>query len=156
MSMAVTDGLGLPSVSVPLTVTVVANTAPVLTTSLVGNLLFTNNSAPKILDPLVTVADDSTTLKGATVTITGLLVGANDTLAFTQPVGSSITGSFNTATKVLTLTGTGTVVQYQAALRSVTFATSGLINTGLRTVSFVVTDLQDAQSLSLPLAVLVI
>jgi len=32
-------------------------------------------------------------------------------------VGSSITGSYNSSIGVLTLTGTGTVAQYQEALR---------------------------------------
>jgi lipopolysaccharide export system protein LptA len=153
ISMAVTDGLGLSSASVPLTVTVVANTEPVVTTSVVGNLLYKVNATPKVLDPLIIVADDSTSLSSATITIT---VGkfSGDMLAFTQPVGSSITGSYNSTSGTLTLTGAGTVAQYQEALRSVTFATSSL---GIlaRTASFVVTDIQGLQSVSLPLVIVV-
>jgi hypothetical protein len=69
-------------------------------------------------------------------------------------VGSSITGSYNSTSGTLTLTGAGTVAQYQEALRSVTFATSSL---GIlaRTASFVVTDIQGLQSVSLPLVIVV-
>jgi hypothetical protein len=146
VSFTVTDQQGAMSLPGLAAVTVLANLAPVVTTSLVGNLLYTKNSGPKVLDSLITVSDDSTLLTGATVSITlGL---ASDTLGFTQPSGSSITSSYNSGTGVLTLSGSGTVAQYQQALRSVTFATtSGTLVSLTRTISIAVTDQQNLSSL---------
>ena len=64
---------------------------------------------------------------------------AEDTLGFTNENG--ISGSYNATTGVLTLSGTATVAQYQAALRSVTYANSSdAPSAASRTVSFQVTD----------------
>jgi subtilisin-like proprotein convertase family protein len=84
------------------------------------------------------VADtDSANLTGATVAISGNYVASQDFLRFSPQNG--ITGTFNAG--VLTLTGTATVAQYQAALRSVAYEnTSGSPSTATRTVSFRVTD----------------
>jgi hypothetical protein len=57
---------------------------------------------------------------------------------------------WNPTAGTLTLTGTASVAEYQAALQSVTFATSGgflNLNLGPRTVSFAVTDSQDGSTL---------
>ena len=60
-------------------------------------------------------------------------------LGFTNQNG--ITGSYNAGTGVLTLTGTTTVANYQAALRSVTYAnTSDNPSAPTRTISFQVND----------------
>jgi hypothetical protein len=103
----------------------------------------------------VTIVDGSSFMTQATVSIT---VGkaSGDALAFTQPVGSSITGSYNSTTGVLTLTGLGTVAQYQDALRSVTFASGPNFLLSVRTLSVVVTDQQGLSSVSLPLLVTVL
>ena len=64
--------------------------------------------------PALTVTDaDNATLAAATVSISGGFL-AGDALNFTNQNG--ITGSYNAATGVLTLSGTATVAQYQAAL----------------------------------------
>jgi hypothetical protein len=157
----VTDQQGLAGASLPFTAVVTANGIPVVTTSLVGNLLFTNNSPAKIVDSLITIHDDSTTMTGATITVSGGLLGGEDSLAFTAPVGSGITSTWSVIGSVgtLTLSGEATQAEYQQALRSVTFATGGGflgLNLGLRTVSFVVTDRQGLSSISLPVAVLVV
>ena len=72
------------------------------------------------------------------------------------PENNPITGSYNAATGVLTLSGTGTVAQYQAALGATTFSTTAGAVVGLRTVSFVVTDVEGLSSVSVPLAVTVL
>jgi hypothetical protein len=74
---------------------------------------------PTRIDPALTVADaSSSTLTGATVKISsGLLAG--DLLSFVNQDG--ITGSYNATSGVLTLTGTATLADYQAALESITF-----------------------------------
>ena len=114
------------------------------------------------MDSLITILDDSTTMTGATITVSGGLLGGEDRLAFTAPVGSGITSTWSVSglgVGTLTLSGEATQAEYQQALRSVTFATSGGslgLNLGLRTVSFVVTDRQGLSSVSLPVAVLVV
>ena len=62
---------------------------------------------------------DNTNLASATVSITANFVTGEDVLGFTNQNG--ITGSYNAATGVLTLTGSATVANYQTALRSVTY-----------------------------------
>ena len=86
----------------------------------------------------------------------GLGFSAGDTLGYSAPQNNPITGSYNAATGVLTLTGTGTVAQYQEALRAVTFSTTAGALVGVRTVSFVVTDVEGLSSISVPLAVTVL
>jgi hypothetical protein len=95
------------------------------------------------IDAGLTVADaDNLNLAGATVSIgTGLRAG--DVLNFTNQNG--IIGSYNAATGVLTLSGTATIANYQAALESVTYSStsSNPSNSGAdtsRTVSWNVTD----------------
>ncbi len=75
-----------------------------------------------MLDAALTVSDaDNTTLAGATVSISaGFFAG--DTLNFTDQNG--ITGSYDSGTGVLTLTGSASVANYQTALRSITFSSA--------------------------------
>ena len=73
-----------------------------------------------MVDTGLTVTDpDSTQIQGATVAISRASSPAEDELAFANQLG--ITGSYNDTTGVLTLTGTATVADYQAALRTVTY-----------------------------------
>ncbi|MCA9525845.1 MAG: VCBS repeat-containing protein, partial [Myxococcales bacterium] len=66
-------------------------------------------------------------------------VNGEDVLAFANT--ANITGSWNAATGVLTLTGADTVSAYQAALRSVTYRnTSDNLSTATRTISFSIND----------------
>jgi hypothetical protein len=121
------------------TITVVPpNASPVVTTT-AGNLAYTENQAATAIDPGLTVTDsDNANLTGATVAITAGFVSAQDTLAFTNQLG--ITGSYNSGTGVLTLTGTTTVANYQTALRTVTYQNSSDNPTASRTITFTVTD----------------
>ncbi len=88
----------------------------------------------------MTVSDaDNANLSSATVTITSGFATAEDTLAFTDQNG--ITGSWNSGTGVMTLSGSATVANYQVALLSITYVnTSDNPSTATRTVSFVVND----------------
>jgi hypothetical protein len=64
---------------------------------------------------------DSANLTGATVQITtGLTTG--DALSFTAANG--ITGTYDSVTGKLTLTGTATVAQYQTALQTVSYSST--------------------------------
>ena len=115
------------------------NAAPVVTTT-GTTLAYTENAAATPIDPGLTLSDaDSLSLTGATVTLSANYVNGQDVLAFTNQLG--ITGSWNAGTGALTLTGTATLANYEAALRTVTYVnTSETPSTATRTVSFVVND----------------
>jgi VCBS repeat-containing protein len=94
------------------------------------------------IDPNLALSDvDDTQMAGATVTIASGLV-AGDVLGFANQNG--ISGSYNAGTGVLTLSGTASVANYQAALRSVTYSTTSDNPTAdgqvSRTIQFAVTD----------------
>ncbi|MFB9266321.1 beta strand repeat-containing protein, partial [Bradyrhizobium erythrophlei] len=100
------------------TIQVVVDAAPVVTAG--HTLSYTEKQAATAIDPALTVADsDNATLASATVKISSNYVSGQDVLGFTNT--PNITGSFNAATGTLTLTGTDTVANYQAALASVTY-----------------------------------
>ena len=88
---------------------------------------------------------DDTQLTGATVTIDSLVAG--DLLDFINDGSTmgAITGSYNSGTGVLTLSGTATLAQYQAALRTVTYRSTSddpTVNASRtsRTISWQITD----------------
>ena len=87
------------------------------------------------VDPGVTVEAADTDLTGATVSISSGTLQSGDLLNFTNQNG--ISGSY--AGGVLTLTGTATPAQYQAALQSITFSTTST-TTAARAISIVVLD----------------
>ncbi len=117
------------------------NVAPTLGGA--GNtVVYVEQAAPVAVDAALTVADtNSATLAGATVTVAAGYV-AGDTLAFTAQGG--ITGTYDAAAHQLHLTGTASLANYQAALRSVTFASASddpaAGGSTSRTISFVATD----------------
>ncbi len=123
-----------------LAITVAAvNDAPVLNSS-GGMQAFVEGMAPVVVDAALTLTDvDTPTLNGATITIRVGYVPGEDVLGFTA--GNGITGSWSTATGVLTLSGNASVADYQAALRSVTYVdTSDAPSVGSVTLSFTVRD----------------
>ncbi|WP_175425636.1 DUF4347 domain-containing protein [Trinickia violacea] len=99
-----------------------------------------HSGTPVTVDSGVTVSDiESTTISSASVAMTGGFQSGQDVLGFTSQNG--ITGAYNATTGVLTLTGTATIAQYQAALESVTYLdTAATPNTSARTISFSVND----------------
>ncbi|MDI1341020.1 VCBS domain-containing protein [Polaromonas sp.] len=105
-------------------------------------------STPVVIDGGITVSDvDNTNLTGATVSIGAGFATGQDVLGFATMGG--ITGSYNATTGVLTLSGTATVAQYQAALRSVTYTnTSETPSAAVRTINYVVNDGQALNNLS--------
>ena len=90
----------------------------------------------------LTVGDaDHVTLSSATVAITNNYQNGQDLLALTPSPQNGITGSFDATTGVLTLSGSSTVANYQAALRAVTYRnTSEAPSVATRTLSYQVTD----------------
>ena len=120
--------------------------------------------SPMTISPNLQIIDpDSEYIIGATVQISGNYqqeiaeqdYRGQDVLLFENT--DNITGTWDAATGTLTLTGTATVAEYQAALRSVQFEHNGGVRDGddpyenTRTVTFTVTDDSgevNAQSLS--------
>jgi hypothetical protein len=87
------------------------------------NASWTEESPPAALSPNLTISDtNSPNLVGATVAVTaGKFAGDSDVLGFNTS-GTSITASYDASTEVLTLSGTDTLANYQAVLRSTTFS----------------------------------
>ena len=139
-SFVVNDGEA-NSTAVTSTITVAsANDAPTLTAGTANTQTFTEGGSAVAVDNAIAVADvDTANLAGATVSITtGFSSTQGDTLTFVNQNG--ITGSYTAGTGVLTLTGSATVANYQAALRSITFSNTSDAPTTSRTVSFTATD----------------
>ncbi|WP_083714930.1 beta strand repeat-containing protein [Bradyrhizobium brasilense] len=113
-----------------------------------GLLSYTENQAATAIDTALTVSDvDSANLTGAMVSITGNFAAGQDFLGFTNQNG--ITGNYNASTGVLTLSGSATVAQYQAALASVTYFNSSDNPSGAsRTISYQVDDGSGSNNLS--------
>jgi VCBS repeat-containing protein len=132
------DGTANSNTATKLVTITAVNDAPVLTSG-GGSPTFTENGAPVAIDNGLTVTDpDNTSLQSATVTITNPLNAGAETLAASTG-GTAITASYVAPT--LTLTGSDTVANYQAVLRSVTYQnTSDTPNTTARSITFVASD----------------
>ena len=113
-----------------------ANAAPTVRTS-GGALAYTEGADAAAVDPEVVVVDDGATLAGATVRIASGHEAA-DALTFSDQLG--ISGSYDTGTGVLTLTGSAPVADYEKALRSVGFRHGGDAPAPARTVEFRASD----------------
>ncbi|QMS76651.1 putative Ig domain-containing protein [Aeromonas veronii] len=153
VSFTVNDGTDASSASTKIVSVTAVNDAPQVTTA-GGTTPFTEGT-PAAIDSSLTLSDvDSATLASATVTITGNFQSGQDLLAFTNNGSTmgNISASYNSGTGVLTLSSAGataTLAQWQAALRTVTYANnSDTPNTSTRTVSFTVNDGTDASSAS--------
>jgi hypothetical protein len=129
---------------------------------------FAEGDGPKaIVDTDLTVADfDSTTLASATVTITNLQNGADESLSV-DTTGTAITAAYTAATGVLALTGSDTLASYQQVLRTLTYnnvsedpgttaraitivANDGTANSAPATLTVSVAGVNDAVNLVLP------
>jgi len=141
VNVSYTDGQGTAESLSSLGVGPVANVndAPVVAAS-GGAVQYDENAVPLTLDASLSISDvDSATLTGAIVRISAGYAGAEDALAFSNQLG--ITGSWDGATGILTLSGTASVADYATALRSVTYVnTSDDPSIAARTVEFVVND----------------
>ena len=118
---------------------VILNEPPVLTGS--GTILdYTENDGPVPIDINILIADiDDTEIDGAMVTLFQNYTPAEDLIVFSDQSG--ITGSFDSGTAILTLSGTATLAEYSAALASITYENSSEDpDTSPRQVSFVVND----------------
>ncbi|PAY19121.1 hypothetical protein CKO51_12185, partial [Rhodopirellula sp. SM50] len=121
------------------TVTAV-NDAPVEASIEGSTLAYTENDGAVAITSTLALSDvDDTNLESAVVQITGNYANGQDVLTFVDQNG--ISGVWNAGSGTLTLTGTATVAQYQAALRSITYTNnSDNPSTLTRTVAFTVND----------------
>jgi hypothetical protein len=110
-------------------------------TPVLSNLQFTSlkyaENAPAIaINPTIEVSDvHSATFVGATVAIAQNFAAGEDVLSFVDANG--ISGHYDPATGVLTLSGTASIADYQAALRSVRYQnTSENPSTATRSVTY--------------------
>ena len=137
--------------------------APVLSGIEGTHLSYTAGSGPAVVSAAISVADiDNVVLAGATVSVSPFF-GGQDLLSFTgSPTTGNITGSFDNATGVLTISSpnsSGTLAQYQNALRAVTYTNLSPTPSGTsRTVSFLLNDgslLSNLQSRTIDIAAVV-
>ena len=155
ISFRVTDTLGQQSLPGLVAVTVVAvpQSVPPLVVPTIPAVVYTAGEPALNIATLLNLVDvDSQNLSGATIALTGGNLDADETLSFTTQSG--ISGVYSAGT--LTLSGTATVAQYQAAIRSVTFSTDSSADATIRTISIVVTDAQGSSSLPGSVAVTVL
>ncbi|MBN2481446.1 MAG: cadherin-like domain-containing protein [Bacteroidales bacterium] len=116
------------------------NNPPVLVEPVSSTVSYTENADPVQITNSITVSDaDNTTLSSASVVITGNYQNGQDLLSFTNDNG--ITGNWIPATGTMSLMGTSSVANYEAALRNVKYSNiSENPSTVNRTVSFTVND----------------
>ncbi len=126
------------------------NASPVLVPS-ISSGLYSENQVPQVIDGSLTLSDaDNASLTGATVQITGNYSSTEDMLSFTN-LGNGVTGSFNSTTGTLTLSGTASVANYQATLRTVAYSnTSEDPSTAQRSITMIVSDGQRTTPTSAP------
>jgi hypothetical protein len=146
VSISVNDGLVDSNIATKQVSVTPVNDPPAVTTS--PGTTAALEQIPTVVDDALMLSDpDSTTLASAVVQVTGHYHAGEDVLAFVNTSAATfgnITAQFDAASGALTLDssgGTATVVQWQAALRAVTFDdTSDTPDSATRTISFSASD----------------
>ncbi len=128
------------------TITVTAANDPAMIDNAGGTLTYTESDGAQIIDSSLTLSDvDDTHIESASIIISSGFTSGEDTLSFTDT--ANISGSYNVATGVLTLTGSDTLANYEAALESIRYNNSSANpNTGNRPISWVVNDCTNASA----------
>ncbi len=125
------------------------NEPPVLSGTEVSALSYSEGEPATVITSSLTVIDaDNTNLDSAKVYISSGFNSAQDVLAYSTDLG--ISGSYDSGSGVLTLTGTTTVANYQTALRNVTYQNTELVSpsTTTREISFEVYDWDDVSNVA--------
>ncbi|RNC85709.1 MAG: DUF2341 domain-containing protein [Balneola sp.] len=123
------------------------NVAPVLADIEVSNLSYNEGEGTVNITSALTITDtDNTTLDSAKVSITSGFESSEDVLDYVTALG--ISGTYDSGSGVLTLTGTTTVSDYQTALRNVTYENTETTtpSTTTRQISFIVYDWDDSSA----------
>ena len=115
---------------------IAGNNAPIITAG--DTLAYTEGDGAVAIDGALDVADPlGTNLTAATVAVTGSYVAGEDVLAYT----GTLTSAWDSVNGVLTLNGTDTIANYDAALSSVTYENlSGNPSTAAREVTWTASD----------------
>ncbi|QZT62105.1 hypothetical protein JN085_24875, partial [Mycolicibacterium austroafricanum] len=138
ITIDVTDDTGVQSLTSGLVLAGARNPLPPLVTPFGGRSYTIGNQPVKPVAAVDIVDADSDYLTSATVEVT-LFGRSGDVLQFNGLAGVPISGSYDAGSRTLTLTGTATKAQYEAALKAITFtATGGAWTT--RTLAIRVTD----------------
>lgn len=111
------------TVTVPVTVDPVYQAPPLVTPIVGGGYQLGEDPAP-IVSTVDIVDGDSVGLKRVVIKI-ATLAQAGDALSYIAPSGNPIVGSWDADTMTLTLTGSGTLAQYEDAIKAVTFSATG-------------------------------
>ncbi len=141
MTFRVNDGKGnsnAPTRNISITR---VNDAPVLSGIELTPLSYTEGAGAVPITATILVKDpDDSDIESATIQITGNYINTEDTLIFTNT--ASITSSWTQFTGTLTLTGSATKANYQAALRNVRYKNKNTLNIAAvpRTVTFIISD----------------
>ena len=136
MSYTVNDGF-VDSAAGTATINVAAvNDAPVITPT-GGSTAYVENAAAVTIDGSLTVTDPDSSITSAQVRVS-VSFQTGDSLNFVDQNG--ITGVYTPGTGVLALSGTASVADYQAALRSITFSSTNNDPGVSKTIEFKVND----------------
>ncbi len=125
------------------------NQLPLVTVGNAGAITFIRGGPAVAVAPSLTVTDSSSAdLLSATVSLSGDPLDAGHEFLSADTTGTSVTASYNSASGVLTLSGSDTLADYQQVLRSVTYidTLAATTNTGNRTLIFSVSDASDASA----------
>ena len=116
------------------------NDAPVLSGA--GNTLgFPEGDSSTIIDSALSISDgDDTNIESATITVSSGYQSSEDVLAFSNANG--ITGSWNSGSGVLTLSGSDSKANYETALESITYQNTNTDdpNNSNRTITWLIND----------------
>lgn len=111
-----------------------------------GTFQYRLGGGHQVLAPGIAVLDPDSSMSGATVAISSGFVSGEDELAYAT-ANPGVTGTYDSGTGVLTLTGTASAARYQDALRAVTYRNTSNSPSGpRRTVTIQVTDVQGSRS----------
>jgi len=140
VSFTVNDGDEKSSVLTRDVQIIPTNDAPVLTSIEAQAADFTEDGSPVGLTGNINISDlDDTNIESATVAITDNFVNGEDQLNFSSQNG--ISGSYDVATGILSLSGSATLAEYQTALRTITYTNnSDSPSNATRTLSVTVND----------------
>jgi hypothetical protein len=141
VTFTVNDGLSASNTVSRNIIVVIPDLAPVLGGLETSQITYCVGSGEIPVTASLAVSDgDDENLASATVKITAKYTAGEDFLNFTDQSG--ITGSWNASGGILTLTGSASKADYQAALRSIRYenTNSGNPVTGIHTVTFMVND----------------
>jgi hypothetical protein len=112
---------------------------PIDVTTSGGTTSFSEGDPPVVVDGGVTVANPEGNVSSAEISVSAGFVSGSDELQFTDT--PNIIGSWNSASGTLTLSGSDTAANYQAALRTVKYTNlSDAPIVGARTIAFQVLD----------------